>query len=307
MVHDRAEGLRGRLDHAGVIVNDLASGARLWESLGFLLSPESRQRGRLPGRDETGPWATANRCAIFEDGYLELIGIVEPDAYNPWQDFLARREGVHILALRVESADQTWAALQREGMGTDATLADAFTPPVQRERSLDVAGETRTMRFRNVFSRDEACPEARLILIEHQTPEYLWQPRYLRHPNGARGLAGLFFCCDLSGADDPAHPCGRLITLTGARIEERSALAIHLRTPAGHDFHVLSPEGFGRRFGQTPVAAPAYLGAAIRFDDCAQAAGMMARAGALIERRDRDWLVRLPGLDAFFLTLEPNA
>lgn len=54
------------LDHAGVIVRDLAAGAARWEGLGFALSPVSRQRGRMPDRDEDGLWATANRCAIFK-------------------------------------------------------------------------------------------------------------------------------------------------------------------------------------------------------------------------------------------------
>lgn len=292
--------MRARLDHAGVIVRDLASMARRWEDMGFLLSPESRQRGRLPGRDEAGPWATANRCAIFDDGYLELIGTVDPLAHNPWLSFLQRREGMHILALRVDSADDTWAALQQA-----PSLAAAFSAPVQRERVLDVTGEQRTMRFRNIFSRDERCPEARLILIEHQTPDYLWQPRYLRHPNGARGLAGVFLCCNLTGRDSPDHPCNRLERLTGAQVVAQADDALHLRTPDGHDFHVLSPGGFAVRFGVAPMACPGYLGAAVRFDDRERAAALMAAAGASIERTAQDWRASIPGLPGFFITLEP--
>ena len=168
------------LDHLGTIVSDLAAGAARWERLGFQLSPLSRQRGRMPGRDEDGPWATANRCAIFRHGYLELIGIVDAAAFNPWTKFLARFEGLHLLALRVPDADAAYAELS----GRTATL----NAPVQRERKLDVDGVEATMRFRNIFSRDESYPEGRYIVLEHQTPEYLWQPRYQAHPNGALAL-----------------------------------------------------------------------------------------------------------------------
>jgi len=83
------------LDHLGAIVRNLAEGAARWEKLGFALSPTSRQGGKMPDRNEEGPWATANRCAILQKGYLELIGVVDETAYNPWTKFLARFEGLH--------------------------------------------------------------------------------------------------------------------------------------------------------------------------------------------------------------------
>jgi hypothetical protein len=58
-----------------------------------------------------------------------------------------------------------------------------------RERKLAYRGEERTMRFRNIFSRDAECPEGRYIVIEHQTPELLWQEDLMRHENGAVALA----------------------------------------------------------------------------------------------------------------------
>ena len=57
---------------------------------------------------------------------------------------------------------------------------DALLPPVPRERILDVDGEPRAMRFRNIFSRDEIWPEARYLVIEHQTPEF----------SGSRAISG---------------------------------------------------------------------------------------------------------------------
>lgn len=292
------ETVEGRLDHVGVIVRDLDANARAWEQMGFLLSPVSRQRGRMPDRDETGPWATANRCAIFQDGYLELIGVVDDACFNPWAPFLRRFEGMHILALRVDSADEAWSALERI-----ASHSGQFSPPVQRERSLDVDGEPRTMRFRNIFSRDAHCPEGRIIVIEHQTPQYLWQPRYLDHPNGAAALEAVFLCCDLAGHDLPSHPCARIAALTGARPVRASRDSLLLRAGTGHEYCALSPDAFERRFAMPAPAVPAYVGATVRFADRARAAALMQDSGLAVHRTGEDWYVRTPANPGFVLAL----
>jgi hypothetical protein len=179
------------LDHVGAIARDLERAAQRWERLGFRLSPLSRQQGAVPGRAGVHPWATANRCAVFERGYLELIGIVDPAAFNPWQRFIARHEGLLMAALRCVDADAAYARL--------APRAPFLDTPVARSRNVVCDGSEHTMRFRNIFSRDGECPEARYIVIEHQTPELLWQPQLLRHPNGAVALEEV-----MVAADDPA-------------------------------------------------------------------------------------------------------
>src|SRR5690606_30530178 len=135
-------------------------------------------RGKMLGRDDESPWGTANRCAIFRQGYLEVIGVVDPAAFNPWAAFLDRFEGVHICALRASSGDAAYAKL--------SSMGDGFRPPIDRERKIDVDGREETIRFRNIFSRDERFPEGRWIVIEHCTPELIWQERYLDHANGAQ-------------------------------------------------------------------------------------------------------------------------
>lgn len=186
--------LRLDLDHTGCIANSLDDAAARWERLGFTLTPVSRQRGAVPGREGFHPWATANRCAILSNTYLELIGSVDAAAFNPWQHFVEQGEGLYLFALRCAEADAAHAVL--------AQITDALRPPVPRERVLDVDGEARTMRFRNIFSRDEVWPEARYLVIEHQTPEYLWQPRYQTHDNGARELVSVTFVADEGSAPD---------------------------------------------------------------------------------------------------------
>ena len=258
------------LDHAGVLVRDLSAGAARWIKLGFTPSPESRQRGKMPGRDDDSPWATANRCAIFRQGYLELVGIVDPQAYNPWTKFLDRFEGLHICALRTPSADAAYKAL--------SARTDAFQAPVPRERTVDVDGRKRTMRFRNIFSRDQVCPEGRWIVIEHCTPELLWQERYLDHPNGAQAL------------DE--------VTLVGGK-----DLAKRVSAFAPPGVTVVAPDEFRERYGWLPPSLPAFGAATVRFADREAAARLMQANGATVQRAQHAWYALPEDSNGFVMKL----
>jgi hypothetical protein len=289
------------LDHVGAITHDLAAAARQWERLGFQLSPVSRQRGRLPGRDDAGEWGTANRCAILERGYLELIGVVDPAGFNPWTPFLSRFEGLHLLALRVDSADGAWQAFSEV-----PALAARFDAPVQRARALDVNGEQRTMGFRNVFSRDAECPECRYIVIEHQTPDYLWQPRYLVHANGALALEAVYLC----SSDDPADPeartaQGRITLLSGSpgRVSTPGWRTYGL--PGGGRLEVGTPEAFQSRWGGHAPVRPSLAGVAVRFADRARAAWLMEQNGVNVVRRGDAWHVPPESTGGFLMELVP--
>ena len=226
------------LDHVGCIVDAFATGAAHWERLGFQLTPVSRQRGAAPGREGFHPWATANRCVILRDTYLELIGVVDAAGFNPWARFIAKNEGLHILALRCRDAVSAHAVL--------SARTDALLPPVERERVLDVDGKPRTMRFRNIFSRDEIWPEARYLVIEHQTPEFLWQPRFQRHANGAINLVAVTFV-----ADDAASLKPRLAAF-GAAIVSEDDTAITAQLPGRGSINIMSGALFAKTYGHEP-------------------------------------------------------
>lgn len=278
------------LDHAGAIVRDLAAGALRWEKLGFALSPLSRQRGKMPGRNEDGPWATANRCAIFKQGYLELIGVVDDSCFNPWTKFLDRFEGLHLLALRVANADAAYEALARR--------TDTLNPPVQRERKLDVDGIERTMGFRNIFSRDEHYPEGRYIVLEHQTPEFLWQPRYQVHPNGALGLESVHV-----SAEDLNAQSARLEALLGTPAIETPEGERHFSPSGGGTIVLQSADAFQARYACMPGGLPCFAGVTIRFASRALAAKHMEDNGVPVQRRADGWFVAPADTNGFVLRI----
>lgn len=278
------------LDHLGAIVRDLAAGARRWEKLGFLLSPVSRQSGKMPGREDESAWASANRCAIFRQGYLELIGIVDAAAYNPWEKFLARFEGLHLLALRVANADAAYAEL--------AARTQTLNPPVQRARKLDVDGSERTMRFRNIFSRDDVYPEGRYIVLEHQTPEFLWQPRYQTHPNGALALGAALVC-----ADDVQAQRSRLEAITGTSSSEEATGVLRFAPVNGGTIELHGTSGFEARFGWRPPVLPCFAGVEVSFASRDAAARLMEDNGVPVERRGGEWFVGPAHTNGFILRL----
>lgn len=245
------------LDHVGAVARDLQAASERWQRLGFTLSPVSHQRGAIPGQTGMHPWASANRCAIFRQGYVEQIGIVDDAAFNPWARFLERFEGLHLLALRCADADRAYQRL--------APRAAFLTAPIARERRLTYRCAEHTMRFRNIFSRDADCPEGRYIVIEHQTPELLWQEALMTHDNGARGLEAVVIA-----SDDPA-------------VAERAAALDGIP-------QVLSRAAFARRYGLTPAEAT-IAAVTISFDALDRAIEMMRNRGIIPHRDgDRHWL-----------------
>ena len=176
------------------------------------------------------------------------------------------------MALRVPNEDAAYAELEARGAKVHAT--------VQRQRRVMVDGVEASMRFRNVFSRDESHPEARYIVIEHQTPELLWQPAAMSHPNGAVALESTVVV-----AKDVAGQCGRLRSLFGGAAAKTTADAKVFDVAGGGAIEVMTPEAFTERYGEAPLVEPAYAAVTIRFAERSRAVMHMLKQGVTVNRR----------------------
>ncbi|MCU0985665.1 MAG: VOC family protein [Acetobacteraceae bacterium] len=163
------------LDHVGIAGRDLATLAATYEGLGFTLSPFAQHHA--PGADGVvRAIGTGNRCAMLRQGYLELIAVVDPALpSNTLDRFLARYEGLHILAFGIDDAEAELSRLRAEGV-TIPGIA-------WLERPVDTPEGMRTARFARLPLPE--APEGRIQLIRHMTPELLWQPDLLDHRNHA--------------------------------------------------------------------------------------------------------------------------
>jgi hypothetical protein len=198
------------LDHVGIVGRDLGTLAAAFESLGFHLTPLARHAG---GR-------TGNRCAMLpEGGYLELMSTIDGGTSATLDRFLARHAGAHILALGIDNENAVADRLRRAwGSVPDATPTD---------RAVDDADpDGPRARFSLIVPPDR--PEGRVHLIRHETPEALWQPRFLRHENNALALEEVILV-----VPDPAVTAAWYSTLAGRPVVPDPAGGFALPLPHG--------------------------------------------------------------------------
>lgn len=168
-----------RLDHVGLFVPDMAAASATMEALGFRLTPFTNQAS--PGPDGAPvPTGTANRCAMLESGYVEVL---TPTGDTPlaaqMRSGLGRYTGLHLIAFGSDDAAEARRHLADSG----------FAPlPVVDLRRHTEGGEA---RFSVVRVAPGTMAEGRVQLVQHHTPDLVWRPADTAHPNGATGLTGI--------------------------------------------------------------------------------------------------------------------
>lgn len=123
-----------------------------------------------------------NRLITLDTGYIELLGwpFGKPPARKEIADLPL---GVDALVFRSYDAHETYDDLKRSGFDVN---------PVQRlERPLQINGETHMARFDTVRFATQPIAGFRVYFCHHLTPEYLWTPEVMRHPNGVKDVTGI--------------------------------------------------------------------------------------------------------------------
>ena len=254
------------LDHIGIAVPDLAAAAATYERLGFHLTPLQQQAGPLRPDGPVVFWGSANRCAMLEEGYIEIIGIVDRTLYdNELGRFLARYHGIHIMALGVGDAETQLTRLREAG------LAAPGVRPMQRKVATP-SGEA-LVRFKRVPLAD--APEGRIQLIEHLTPELMWQPHLLAHPNRAVALTETVLCvADVAAAADRFR---RLAGVVPLRLG-----AAHIFAFASGRLVLCDPASLGDFMTEpTPPTLPWFAGFSVATDDGNAAVRRILRRNAV--------------------------
>jgi len=269
------------LDHVSHFVEDVEAAATMLERLGFAVTPLSSQVNR-DAEGRAMPAGAENRNVMLEQGYLEFLNpTLDTEVSRRMRDQMARYRGVHLLAFGSPAAQEEHARLARHGFEP--------LPFVRLEREVELeSGGMQLARFGVVRVPPEKMPEARVQFVEHLTPEILWQPRYVSHPNGATALAAAFIV-----ADDPVAIAARYARFAGI-----------LPAPAGKFVRLATARGallVGRReewkaqLGESPPA-PALAGYALACRDPI-GFGAICAGESLAVRREADFaIVRLPGM-----------
>jgi hypothetical protein len=257
------------LDHVGICARDPAPLWAAWERMGFALSPVAQQSGKRSPGGPTERFGSGNRCAFLRHGYVELLGILDETLFaNGLDRFLARYAGAHIVALGMDDAEGNLGRLRRGGLEIPGIA--------WLERPVEPGGPI--ARFARLPFPD--APEGRIQLVQHLTPELVWDDRWMGHMNGAVALESTIL-----SAANPAETIARLSRLAGLPAEPDPVAGFRLRLPGAPraagpqspametQIRVLPPEALGRALpGVEPPSLPFIAGVVIRTEDQGQRA-----------------------------------
>jgi hypothetical protein len=231
------------LDHVGVVGRDVAALAAAFERLGFCLTPLARHEG---GR-------TGNRNIMLRQGYLELLSVVGGGHSATLDRFLARYDGIHILAFAIDDPDATLARLRRAGIGEAAIM--------RTERAVDDADPDGPRAGFTLITTPDV-PAGRVHLIRHDTPDALWQDRFLHHPNRAVALEEVIIV-----SDQPAQAAAGLSLRAGRPLLPDPAGGYRLALQRGCVRIVAADAARAVLPDIAPPSVPWIAGVTVRTDD----------------------------------------
>jgi hypothetical protein len=227
---------------------------------------------------------------MLRRGYLELIGITDPAYAGRLRQDLARYEGLHIIAFGTPDANRTAEELRVAGIDVK--------PPRMLERSIAHDGATALARFEIVDFPETAVPEIYGFAIHHATPDLLWEPPLLEHPNGAERLEGVIIA-----VDQPADFGARLSRLLGVAPSEQRIMTFDL---AAGQVRVVDRKWIASTIGETPEV-PWVAGLTLAVADLDRAAEVLRDGAVAFERRPSALLVAPSAACGALLELVPGA
>jgi Glyoxalase-like domain len=169
------------LDHVAHFVSDPDSASRALARAGFAPTPVSIQVNPDPAGGPPQPTGTGNVTCMLDRGYLEILFKTADTPLSRELDAaIARYSGVHLAAFAVADAAAMHAQLGEAGF--------RMRPLVNMQRPVATADGDGIAAFSVVRLAPGEMPEGRIQALTHHTEHTVWQPRWLDHPNGARGL-----------------------------------------------------------------------------------------------------------------------
>lgn len=254
------------LDHIVHAVRDLDAAADLYRRLGFTVGARNKH-----------PWGTHNHIVQLPGFFIELLTLAEPDklgtdgfstmfaAYN--RDFIARGDGLSLLILESQSAQEDEAAFRAAGIAASEVMR------FEREGKRP-DGAAVKVGFSLAFAEDALAPDIHFCICQQHFLENFWNPAFQKHANGVQGIAGVVLV-----ADAPSQHREFLLAFTGAAAARDDGSGFAIDLPRG-SIAVMTPAAFAGRYGQpAPDTTRGARLAALRFSGPALAAGQQTAMG----------------------------
>jgi hypothetical protein len=254
------------LDHLAHFVPDLGAAARVFESIGFAVTPESMHRA------QGAPAGTSNRCVMLEEGYLELLA---PTLDTPHAQRVRERMklfvGVHLACFGTPDAAAEHRRLADHGFEPD--------PLVNLERSVE---DGALARFNVIYVPPGKMPEGRVQYVEQLTPQHVWREGFV---NPLR-LTALYVV-----AQDPVQTAARWARF-GGLLPRPEAEFVCLNTARGQ-VRIGRRETIQKLLGYAPPA-PGLAGYALGCSHPDRVAARCSAAGMAVRELGARYAVGLP-------------
>lgn len=222
------------IDHPVVSVRNHPEAVQKFIRLGFSPSPISYH-----------PWGSVLTLMMFENNFIELIGIDDPSKFGTGEvdgfcygrtlgQFLERSEGLGLVALHSKDIESDFAAVKATGL------------PVQQRvdfrRKLTKADGTPDEAVVSLgMVMDTDLGDASNFLCQQHRPEFIWRKDWQNHPNGATAVDEVVYVTPdlglletrwtklfgpagtlrIDGHVESGTGCGRLVALTYAQANDR--------------------------------------------------------------------------------------
>ncbi len=259
-----------RLDHLGLVSRQLES--LLSGAVGLGFEPTRPEELMAAGPAGPVPLEQSSAHLVFGNTYVELTAVRSRSPAHHLAPWLARREGLLILAFGTEDlADARRRSL--EAGYSPGQLARA-------SRRVTYGARTGEARFEWFMLDPESTPEALVCFVRHLTPEVVFQPEVQQHPNGARDIEGVMLV-----TDRPLVMAERYAALTGGRLTGGEAEArVELE---GGWLEFRSPDSWAALAGRVPAfEAPGLAGFSVLADrEGVDQAGLPCRIEFAAQRR----------------------
>ena len=207
------------IDHIGLVGSDIQKMVSTFRALGFAVTEPVPLTQPDPDGNPV-PLGQKSAHVIFPDTYLELTAVDRPGQGNHLDSWIAKHEGLHILAFRADSAQASWDDMAKFGV---------VMPPIRHaSREVNAGGVRGVADFEWFQIPESITSEGFACVVEHQTPELVFIPTMTNHANGASGLRGVGALVNdiddavarykrLPGATVRSFPMGHFITLKQQR------------------------------------------------------------------------------------------
>lgn len=166
------------IDHCYLMVDDLDRSLEQFERLGFTVSPRGLHSAAK---------GTANHTIMLSaDDYFELLGIVAETENNAPRRAMLQRDGEGLYAIASRIDDATDAKQRLDTLGISTSDVQHFARPVPLPNGGEGVAAFSTLPF-----SPHEVPVGIAFMCQHHTPETVWLPELMAHPNGATALAGI--------------------------------------------------------------------------------------------------------------------